>query len=155
MSSTTASPISRFTMIVAAALCVAVAAVHVDDQGGITAFADPDWFGWAYRLIELGSIVVAGALVFAAGAALDDIRAKLVWVAAALVGVGPFAGYLLTRTTGLPGDSGDIGNWADVVGTVSLVVEALLVLLAVSGLLTHHTTPTVAASRRRVRALAD
>jgi hypothetical protein len=27
--------------------------------------------------------------------------------------VSPLLGYLLTRSVGLPGDSGDIGNWLD------------------------------------------
>lgn len=145
---------TRSTMIAAAALCVAVAAVHVDDQGGVTALADPDWLGWAYRLLELGSIVVAGALVFAAGAAIDGARAAVVWVAAALVGAGPFIGYVLTRTTGLPGDSDDIGNWGETLGLVSLVVEGLLVLLAVGGLLTRTAAQISPAGRGRDRVLA-
>ena len=144
---------TRFTMIAAAALCVAVAAVHVDDQGGVTAFADPDWLGWAYRLLELGSIAVAGALVFAAGAAADAVRARLVWVAAALVGAGPFIGFVLTRTTGLPGDSDDIGNWGETLGIVSLVVEGLLVLLAVGGLLARSTMHPTPEGRRNHRVL--
>jgi hypothetical protein len=36
---------------------------------------------------------------------------------------------------GLPGDTGDVGNWGDWVGTVSLFVEAALVVLSVSMLL--------------------
>jgi hypothetical protein len=34
-----------------ALLALAIAVVHVADQGGVTAFTSPDWLGWAYRLI--------------------------------------------------------------------------------------------------------
>lgn len=40
--------------------------------------------------------------------------------------------YVLSRTTGIPGDSGDIGNWGYMLGTVSLIVEGSLFLIAVS-----------------------
>jgi len=36
---------------------------------------------------------------------------------------------------GVPGDSADVGNWGDWLGTVSLLVEAALVMLSVSMLL--------------------
>ena len=52
-----------------------------------------------------------------------------------LLGVGPFAAYILSRTVGLPGDPGDVGNWGYWVGTVSMFVEAALVVLSVSMLL--------------------
>src|SRR5215831_12689526 len=85
-----------------ALLAVAVAAVHVADQGGVTAMADPAWMGWA---------------------------------AGVLLGVGPFLGYVASRTVRLPGDPGDVGNWGYWAGTVSLLVEAALVMLSVSMLL--------------------
>src|SRR5262249_14071689 len=37
-----------------ALMAVAVAAVHVADQGGITVMADPAWIGWGDRPIEGG-----------------------------------------------------------------------------------------------------
>jgi hypothetical protein len=58
-------------------------------------------------------------------------------MAALLLAVGPLLGYLTSRTLGLPGDTGDIGNWGDWVGTVSLAVEAALILLSV-GMLTSY-----------------
>ena len=42
--------------IVGALLALAIAAVHVADQGGMTSFASPDWIGWGYRLIEVGGV---------------------------------------------------------------------------------------------------
>ncbi len=40
--------------VTGALLALAVAAVHVADQGGITTLATPGWIGWGYRLIEVG-----------------------------------------------------------------------------------------------------
>ena len=71
---------------------------------------------------------------------------RLAWLGALLVAAGPFAGYLLTRSVGLPGDHDDVGNWADPLGTVSLVVEGALILLAVTGVAQR---PVRAADRRR------
>jgi hypothetical protein len=56
-------------------------------------------------------------------------------VLAALVSIGPFVGYILSRSVGLPGDPGDVGNWGYTLGTVSLVVEGMLFLLSLSALL--------------------
>jgi hypothetical protein len=113
-----------------AMLALAIAAVHVADQGGATALASPDWIGWGYRLIEAGGVVTAVALLLPRpvwpGPAWAD------WAAGVLLGAGPFAAYILTRTVGLPGDPGDVGNWGYWVGTVSLLVEAALVALSVS-----------------------
>jgi hypothetical protein len=41
------------------------------------------------------------------------------------------AGYVLSRTTGLPGATDDIGSWTEPLGLASLFVEGALV--AVSG----------------------
>jgi hypothetical protein len=105
-------------------LALAVAAAHVADQGGLTAFTSPDWLGWAYRLIEVGGVLVAVSLVW-------PRLARLGWLAAVLLGVGPFVGYIASRTVGVPGDPADVGNWGDWVGTLALIVEAGLVTVSV------------------------
>jgi hypothetical protein len=105
-----------------ALLALAVTAAHVADQGGVTVFTAPDWLGWAYRLIEVGCVFVAVVLLWRRSG-------RLGWAAAVLLGVGPFAGYLASRTVGVPGDPGDVGNWADWVGTLALIVEAALLTL--------------------------
>ena len=116
-----------------ALLAAAVAAVHVADQGGVTALADPAWIGWGYRLIEVGGVLTALILLLPRPAWFGP--AWLGWAAGALLGAAPFLGYVASRTVGVPGDSGDIGNWGYWVGTVSLLVEAALVMLSVSMLL--------------------
>jgi hypothetical protein len=135
----------RFT---GALLAVAVAAVHVADQGGITAMASPAWIGWGYRLVEIGAIVTALVLLLPAPARPGPLRigpvrpgpawlgpASLGWAAGVLLGAGPFLGYVASRSIGLPGDPGDVGNWGYWVGTVSLLVEAALILLSAGMLL--------------------
>ena len=135
---------------VGALLAVTVATVHVADQGGITALVSPAWIGWGYRLVEAGGILTALILLLPATARPGPARlgparlgparlrpawfgpASLGWAAGALLGAGPFAGYLASRTVGLPGDPGDVGSWGYWVGTVSLLVEAALVMLSVS-----------------------
>ncbi len=133
---------------VGALLAVAVATVHVADQGGITAMASPAWIGWGYRLIEAGGILTAVVLLLPGTALAGPVRfgqarlgparlgpADLGWAAGVLLGAGPFLGYIASRTVGVPGDPGDVGNWGYWVGTVSLLVEAALILLSVSMLL--------------------
>ena len=128
-----------------ALLAVAVAAAHVADQGGVTAMASPAWIGWGYRLVEAGGILTALVLLLPSPSrpgpvGLGPVRlgpawlgpASPGWAAAVLLGAGPFAGYVASRTVGLPGDPGDVGNWGDWVGTVSLLVEAALVMLGAS-----------------------
>ena len=130
---------------VGALLAVAIATVHVADQGGITALASPAWIGWGYRLVEAGGVLTALILLLPGPAGTGPVRlgrvalgpawlgpASLGWAAGALLGAGPFTGYLASRTVGLPGDPSDVGNWGYWVGTVSLLVEAALVLLSVS-----------------------
>ena len=120
--------------LVGALLALAIAAVHVADQGGVTVLNSPAWMGWAFRLIEVGGVVTALALLVPRPSWLGS--SWLGWTAAVLLGAAPFAGYLTSRTVGVPGDPGDLGNWGYWVGTVSLFAEAALVVLSVSVLLT-------------------
>jgi hypothetical protein len=113
-----------------AMLALAVAAVHVADQGGVAAFTSPDWIGWSYRLIEVGGVLTA--LVLLLPPAVGLVPAWAGWAAGVLLGTGPFVAYVLSRTVGVPGDPGDVGNWGYWVGTVSLLIEAGLVALSLS-----------------------
>jgi hypothetical protein len=117
--------------LVGALLALAVSTVHVADQGGITALNSPDWIGWSYRLIEVGGVLTAIALL------LPWAR-WLGWAAGVLLGFGPFVAYILSRSVGVPGDPGDVGNWGYWVGTLSLVVEAALMVLCVTMLLAYR-----------------
>jgi hypothetical protein len=125
--------------LVGALLAVAIAAVHVADQGGVTVLNSPAWIGWGYRLIEVGGVLTALALLVPRPAWLGP--AWLGWAAGVLLGTGPFIAYIASRTVGLPGDPGDVGNWGYWVGTVALVVEAALAVLSVSVLTTLRPRP--------------
>ena len=119
--------------LVGALLALAVAAVHITDQGGLTALNSPHWIGWSYRLVEVGGVLTALVLLLPDPARLG--RPWLGWAAGVLLGAGPFVAYVTSRTVGLPGDSGDIGNWGYWVGIVALIVEAALVVLSAGMLL--------------------
>ncbi len=125
--------------LVAAMLALAVATVHVADQGGITALNSPALLGWGFRLIEIGGVLTA-LVILARPARL----AWLGWAAGVLLGAGPFIGYIVTRTVGVPGDPQDVGNWGYWIGTVSLIIEAALVTLSAGMLLVQ---PRPSASR--------
>jgi hypothetical protein len=96
---------------------LAVASLHVAAAG------DED-----VRLVYWSFIALAAACVVAAAwVVLDGRRARALVLALAAL---PIAGYVLSRTIGLPGATDDIGEWADSLGIAALAVEAALVALA-------------------------
>lgn len=106
-----------------AVLALAVAAIHVVDQGGITVTREPYYIGVAYHVLEIAAVVTAVLLL------VGLVRPG--WLLAAGVAVGPLLGYILSRGPGLPDYSDDIGNWTEPLGLVSLAVEGALLLLSV------------------------
>ena len=125
-----ASTVDFGVRAVAAILALTIATLHVADQGGIATLADGNWIGWGYRAIEVGGVLTA--LLMLVPQRFLPGPAWLRWAPAVLLGIGPFIGYLATRTTGIPGDYADVGNWADWVGTAALLAEAALITLSVS-----------------------
>jgi hypothetical protein len=94
--------------------------IHLLDSVGT--FQETRWLFWAYVALMGATIAVAGALLHA-----PDRRA---FTAAALVALLPLAGYILSRTTGLPGADDDIGNWTEPLGLASMWVEGAVLLTA-------------------------
>jgi hypothetical protein len=112
-------------LVIGAGLAMAIAIIHLQDQGGLLGSVTPVWMKYGYYLVEIGSTISAALL----------IRGMVVgWVLGLASSVGPMAGYILSRTVGVPGDPGDIGNWGYLLGTVSLAVEGAFVVLAVISL---------------------
>jgi hypothetical protein len=98
-----------------------IGVIHLLDAPG--KFSETPYLAWMYVGLIAASLATAFALVRG-----SDRRA---WAAAAALAAGAMIGYTLTRTTGLPQATGDIGNWSEPLGMASLFVEALVI--AVSG----------------------
>jgi hypothetical protein len=101
-----------------------IAVIHVLDA--------PDTFAGVKYIFWLYIAIIAGAIPFSL--LLLQWSSRLAWVGPALLAAGPLLGYLLTRSVGLPGDSGDIGNWLDSLGLASMFVETAVLSLSLARL---------------------
>lgn len=72
----------------------------------------------------------------------DHRESRLAWLAAGLLQAMTMIGYVLSRTTGLPGATDDIGTWSERLGLASLLIEGCLVLLCAYRLLTSRFMAT-------------
>jgi hypothetical protein len=110
--------------VAGAALLVIATAIHVYEYFG----ASP---------VSLAALFIASAAGTAVGAGLLLANVpRWGWLIGGGASLLTFAGYCVARTVGIPvvDPSGDIGNWLEPLGVVSLVVEAGAVLLAVIAL---------------------
>ncbi|MDT0543568.1 MULTISPECIES: hypothetical protein [Streptomyces] len=107
-----------------ALLCLAVAVIHVTDQGGFPGSKAPKYVAVLYYVLETAGVLTAVLLL------TRGVRPG--WFLAVGVAAGPILGYLLSRGPGLPDYSSDIGNWTEPLGLLSLAVEGLLLILSVS-----------------------
>ena len=71
---------------------------------------------WMYIALIVGCVATAGAVLFT--------RTRAAFLVAAGLAASAAAGYVLSRTTGLPNATDDIGNWTEPLGLASLFVEA-------------------------------
>ena len=97
-----------------------IALIHLLDAPG--QFEETPYLGWLYVGLIFGCVAVAGALVRG-----SSPRA---WLAAGALALSVTAGYTLSRTTGLPGASGDVGHWGEQLGIASLFVEGAVVAVS-------------------------
>ena len=67
-------------------------------------------------------------------AAPPSASARVGWLAAFVLSRLPFIGYVLSHSTGLPGGTGDIGNWTERLGLASLYMAACICALGLYGL---------------------
>jgi hypothetical protein len=120
-----AAPVSEQAARLLAVVGLAgIAVIHVLDA--------PDTFDGVKYIFWLYIAIIVGAIPFSL--LLLQWSSRLAWVGAALLAAGPLLGYLLTRSVGLPGDSGDIGNWLDSLGLASMFVEAAVLSLSLARL---------------------
>jgi hypothetical protein len=52
---------------------------------------------------------------------------SVLFVLSAFLGCGVALAFTVTRTIGLPGATGDLGNWTEPLGLASLVVDVMLI----------------------------
>jgi hypothetical protein len=105
---------------VGAVALLGVGVIHTVDLPGT--LSDSPIIGVGYIALIIASLIVAAALMFSAD--------RRIWWAAGIVCAAAIGGYILSRTTGLPQDHDDIGNWLEPLGMAALFVEGAVVLLA-------------------------
>jgi hypothetical protein len=105
--------------------------------------------------------LTAGFILLAASAPLAGLwllarPSSAAWGFSGLVCFFAAAGYILTRSVPVPGDTGDRGNWLEPLGVAALFTEVIVAILAVL-VLASMATPdrrgmsTPAGSQRRDR----
>ena len=114
--------------------CLAVAAIHVIDQGGLPGTKDPQYVQIMYYALEAAGVAAAVLLL--------TRLARVGWSLALGVAVGPIVGYVLSRGPGLPNYTDDVGNWTEPLGVLSLAVEGVLLIVTVAALLTGRRRAT-------------
>jgi hypothetical protein len=122
----TASPVgaAELSGIGLLAATIAIHTTDLADKIGETAY-----LGLGYILLIAASIMSIVLL------AQKDRRG---WVLGLVTCAATLVGFVLTRTTGLPGATGDIGNWTETIAVWSLVVEGAFVALAAWALARRH-----------------
>ena len=110
--------------VTGAVLCLAVAVIHIKDQGGFPGDKEPKYVGAGYYLLEVAAVVAAFLLI------AQVVRRG--WLLSAAVALGPLVGYTLSRGPGMPSYTDDKGNWGETLGVISLLVEVALFLLALA-----------------------
>lgn len=121
----------RRARAVAAATLGAIAVIHVLELGDQLA---------ENKLVGYGFIATIAAAVIAA-VALIAVPGPRVWVPVGLLAAGAITAYLLSRTTGLPTDPLEIGNWNCALGIAALATETLVLAIATWQLRARRTTP--------------
>jgi hypothetical protein len=117
----------------------AFALIHLLDLPG-TMKATP-YIGWLYIGLIVSTIGIAGALM-----RTSDTR---VWAAAAGLVTSVLIAYVLSRTTGLPQSSDDIGNWGQTLGIAMLFVGGAFLALSSGVLLSRRPSSHARSNSRR------
>jgi uncharacterized membrane protein YjjB (DUF3815 family) len=111
-----------------AVLLLGVAQIHFLDV--FDKFDENVTQGWMFASLIVGCLVATLALVHRS--------TLLVWTLAALCGLAPLVGYIVSRSVGLAGATDDIGNWKEPLGLASLSVESSLVLVSLYAMVTRR-----------------
>lgn len=108
-----------------------VAAIHILDLPG--KLAETPYLGVIYIVLISAAFVLTERL-FVVGSRLD-------FIAAAALSAAVIVAFTINRTVGMPGATGDIGNWLEPLGLLSLVVEAFVLWQSVAAVIGLSRTP--------------
>jgi hypothetical protein len=110
---------------------VGVAVIHLLDVKD--KFDEVPYIGVLFIGLIVTSLVLADVLI-----RRDE---PVAWLGAGAMAAATAAGYVLSRSVGLPGEHGaEVGNWWEGLGLASLLVEGVLVWLVL-----RRLTPRVVA----------
>jgi len=128
----TVRPMIALSRRVAVGLGLAtVAAIHILDLPG--KLAETPYLGVMYIVLIIAAFVLTERL-FVVGSRLD-------FIAAAALSAVVIVAFTINRTVGMPGATGDIGNWLEPLGLLSLVVEAFVLWKSVAAIIGLSRTP--------------
>ena len=97
-----------------------IALIHLLDSIG--KWSETRYLFWMYVGLIIASLATAGWVLFT--------RSRTALLTAAAVAASALVGYVVNRTVGMPGATGDIGNWTEPLGLASLWVEGAVLLTA-------------------------
>ncbi len=97
-----------------------VALIHLLDVIG--KMSETPYLGVMYIGLMVASVIVAFALL--------HTGRPIVWMAAGGLAGLTLIGFILSRTTGLPSATDDVGNWKEGLGLASMFVETGMILLS-------------------------
>jgi len=98
-----------------------IALIHLLDVIG--KFGETPYIAWMYVAAMVAAIVLAGVLVVRGSS-------RAAWAATGSLAAAILIGFVLSRTTGLPNATDDVGNWSEGLGLASMFVEAAVIALS-------------------------
>lgn len=109
-----------------------IGAIHILDLPG--KLAETPYLGAFYIALVIAAFVLTERL-FIVGSRRD-------FIAAAALSAAVIVGFTINRTVGMPGATGDIGNWLEPLGLLSLVVEVFVLWQSVAAVVGLSRTPS-------------
>jgi hypothetical protein len=119
--------------LVGIALLTATAAIHITELS--SEVDEVAYLGFGYLALSCACVVAISLLT------IGDRRG---WVLGLVACAATLVAFVLTRTTGLPAATDDIGNWSETIAVWSLIVEGAFCLLAVATLIGRRSTSSTA-----------
>lgn len=115
---------TRSTVLVGLATLIVIHAID-----GVDKWSEANYIFWMYMGAIAASVACGAVLMLAQSR--ETVRRAL--LAAAGIAGSVFLGYVISRTTGMPNATDDIGNWTEPLGLASIVSEGLTVIAALAG----------------------